>query len=313
MKQDLNNQLPLEDLKRVGLVTEGTLTMEWENVNALKRGNMTNLVELKNIKGDNGFNIDAMNARLSVVDENGANKLRIDPVYKDVQPHPLLSAKEHDQLTNGEVPNVKKEKLDKEGNSVTEVIEFDGLTNQFISYDPRKIKLPEAINNETLSPDKKRKLRDGEAIVLSDGTEVQFRSSDQNGFRSNRNAMVLSLLLDGGLSYLLITGVDRLIGKETPEEKNYSKGYLTALNEVEKQLESRKKSFPNDPTITKGINQVKHEFSKASHSSPVELDQLSENHTEEIKNVLFETDNELHKKDLLKDDKQPAEKTGRTR
>ena len=313
MKQDLNKQLPLEDLKRVGLVNKGTLTMEWENVNALKRGNMTALVELKNIKWDNGFNIDTMNARLSVVDENGTNKLRIDPVYKEVQPHPLLSPKEQNQLTNGEVPNVKKEALDKEGNPVTEVIEFDNLTNQFISYDPRKIKLPEAINNETLTPDKKRKLREGEAIVLADGTEVQFRSSDQNGFRSNRNAMVLSLLSDGGLSYLLITGVGRLMGKETQEEKSYSQGYLTALNEVEKQLESRKKSFPNDPTITKGINQVKHEFSKASHSSPAELDILSKNHTEEIKNVLFETDNEPQKKALLKNDEQPAEKTRRAR
>lgn len=284
MKEVLENQLPLKDLERVGLYKGGSLDIDGDNLNALKRGNMTDLVELKNVKGDNGFEIEAMEARLSVVAENGENKLRIDPVYKDVQKHPLLNEQEHEQLVNGHLPNIKKEVIDREGNATSEIIEFDKLTNQFLSYDPRKIKLPEAINNEVLSPEKKRKLREGEMITLSDGTEVQYRTSDKNGLRSNRNALVLSVLLDGGISYLLVTGIARLMGKETAEEKSYSTGYLTALKEVEKQLERKQQKFPNDKSIANELNVVKHEFSNASAMEPAQLNALRTKDADDVMN-----------------------------
>jgi len=284
MNEQLNNQLPLKDLESVGLYKEGAITMDRENINALKRGNMTDLVELKNVKGNDGFEIEALEARLSVVDQNGESKLRIDPVYKDVQKHPLLSDKEHEQLVSGEVANIKKEVVDRDGNAASEIIEFDNLTNQFLSYDPRKLKIPVAINDENLSPEKKRKLREGEVITLSDGTEVQYRTADKNGLRSNRNALVLSLLLDGGLSYLLVTGISRLMGKQSAEEQSYSKGYLTALKEVEKQLERKQQKFPNDKSIANELNVVKHEFSNASAMSPAQLDTLSIKDADDVKN-----------------------------
>lgn len=284
MNEQLNNQLPLKDLESVGLYKEGAITMDRENINALKRGNMTDLVELKNVKGNDGFEIEALEARLSVVDQNGENKLRIDPVYKDVQKHPLLSDKEHEQLVSGEVANIKKEVVDRDGNAASEIIEFDNLTNQFLSYDPRKLKIPVAINDENLSPEKKRKLREGEVITLSDGTEVQYRTADKNGLRSNRNALVLSLLLDGGLSYLLVTGISRLMGKQSADEQSYSKGYLMALKEVEKQLERKQQKFPNDKSIANELNVVKHEFSNASAMSPAQLDTLSIKDADDVKN-----------------------------
>ncbi|MEN0053577.1 MAG: DUF4099 domain-containing protein [Mucilaginibacter sp.] len=284
MKEQLDNQLPLKDLENVGLFVGGAITMEWDNLNALKRGNMTDLVELKNVKGEDGFEIEAMEARLSVVDDNGQNKLRIDPIYKDIQKHPLLTDQEHEQLVSGKVANVRKETTDKAGNPTTEIIEFDSLTNQFLSYDPRKLKVPESINNEILPPEKKRKLREGEVITLADGTEVQYRTSDKNGLRSNRSALVLSLLIDGGLSYLLITGIARLLGRESAEEKSYSKGYLTALKEVEKQLERKQSKFPNDKSIANEINVVKHEFSNASAMAPAELNALRAKDADDIEN-----------------------------
>lgn len=307
MKEQLDNQLPLKDLENVGLFKGGAITMEWDNINALKRGNMTDLVEIKNVKGEDGFEIAAMEARLSVVDQNGENKLRIDPVYKDIQKHSLLSDQEHEQLISGQVANIKKETIDKGGNPTTEIIEFDNLTNQFLSYDPRKLKIPEAVNNETLTPEKKRKLREGEVITLSDGTEVQYRTSDKNGLRSNRSALVLSLLIDGGLSYLLITGIARLLGKESAEEKSYSKGYLTALKEVEKQLERKQKKFPNDKSIANELNVVKHEFSNASAMAPAELNSLRVKDADDIQNEYNVNDPDHGKNKTVGDDENNLE------
>lgn len=381
MNEQLNNQLPLKDLESVGLYKEGSITMDRDNINALKRGNMTDLVELKNV----GSEIESMKARLSVVDQDGENKLRIDPVYNEIQDHPLLETEEKEKLVNGEQANVKKTgsiygtivshgrdffnfdptekpnyyieiakndnttkhvwgvdleraliesghkigdrvKLNNLGNRPVEVsapvkndngevtsyekkmvnrntwevvnareikpneqdrssvIEYDPQTKQFMSYNPAKLKVPEAINNEKLDFEKKRKLREGEVITLADGTEVQYRTADKNGLRSNRSALVLSLLLDGGLSYLLVTGIGRLLGKQSAEEQSYSKGYLTALKEVEKQLERKQQKFPNDKSIANEINVVKHEFSNASAMSPAQLDTLSIKDADDVKN-----------------------------
>ncbi|SDM82942.1 DUF4099 domain-containing protein [Pedobacter antarcticus] len=381
MKEQLNNQLPLKDLENVGLYKEGSITMDRENINALKRGNMTDLVELKNV----GSEIESMKARLSVVDQDGESKLRIDPVYNEIQDHPLLETEEKENLVKGEQANVKKTgsiygtivshgrdffnfdptekpnyyieiakndnttkhvwgvdleralsesghkigdrvKLNNLGNRPVEVsapvkndngevtsfekkivnrntwevvnareikpneqdrssvIEYDPQTKQFMSYNPAKLKVPEAINNEKLDFEKKRKLREGEVITLADGTEVQYRTTDKNGLRSNRSALVLSLLLDGGLSYLLVTGISRLLGKQSAEEQSYSKGYLTALKEVEKLLERKQQKFPNDKSIANEINVVKHEFSNASAMSPAQLNTLSIKDADDVMN-----------------------------
>lgn len=51
-------------------------------------------------------------------------------------------------------------------------------------------------------------------VELPDGTQFQFSTTDRKGIRSNRNGLVLSVLLDGGLSYLLFTGIGRMLGKK---------------------------------------------------------------------------------------------------
>lgn len=308
MKEEVNTQLPLKELESVGLLRDGAINLSHPDVNALKRGNMTDLVELRNVKGEDGFEIPSMQARLSVVEDSGVNKLRIDPVYNETPKHPLLSDQEHSQLVSGEIANVKKEKYDNDGNAVGEIIEYDKLTNQFISYDPRKLKLPEAINNERLSPDQKRKLREGEVITLADGTEVQYRSSDKNSLLSNRKALVLSILIDGGISYLLITGIAQLMGRSSVQEQNYSKGYLTALKEVEKQLERKQAKFPNDKSIAQDINVVKHEISNASSMSPAQLNTLRAKDTDDVKNEMSVNDPD-DGKIIAEDDEQEIDKS----
>lgn len=390
MEKELENQVLVNELEKHGLVKNGKITLDASDIIALKRGNMTDPVELKNLKGENGFEIDSVRARLSMVNDGEKMRLRKDPVYKEVQNHPLLESKERDQLVNGETANVKKtssisgtildfgkanylfnekekpnyfielgkhdgtsktiwgvdleralqessflkgdkvqlnnlgskkvevdaavrdengkitsfekkmvdrntwevveprpvarNQVGQNGFEKSHVIEYDPQTRQFMDYDPQKLKVPEQINGETLSQEKKKKLKEGEVITLSDGTQVQIRTSDKKGLRSNRGFLVLSILMDGGLSYLLVTGIARLLGIKSKEDKSYSRGYVEALREVDKQLERKQQRFPKDSSILNEINIVKQELKNASKISHDELNALGKKDTNDIEN-----------------------------
>ncbi|WP_332911831.1 hypothetical protein [Algoriphagus boritolerans] len=69
------------------------------------------------------------------------------------------------------------------------------------------------------------------------------------------------------MSYLLITGVQKLLGKESQENKAYSEGYLQAIKEVQKQAERRISRNPNDRDAIRDLNNIKEEYSKISADS----------------------------------------------
>lgn len=260
--------LPMQELKRFGVYRDGKFTIPEEQVRALREGRMTDVVELKNLKGKD-VQIDSLPARLSIVrGADGNPSLRVDPVYQSPNSHPRLSEEEKKQLIEGEVANVRKNYVDRNGNAKTEIIAYDRDTKQFLSYDPRGVQAPETLNGEKLTSEQKRKFKEGEAVELSDGTQFQFSTSDRKGIRSNRNGLVLSVLLDGGISYLLITGVRRMLGAKSSEEQSYSKGYQDGLKKMQQQTERRIALEPNDKDAVRDLNLVKEELSKVSLGSP---------------------------------------------
>ncbi|MGY3055010.1 hypothetical protein ACVWYG_003219 [Pedobacter sp. UYEF25] len=66
---------------------------------------------------------------------------------------------------------------------------------------------------------------------------------DRRGIISSKNALIVSPLLDGGISYLLMNGLNALIGKEGDElkSKDYGKGYERAFRDVKFQFIKDKK------------------------------------------------------------------------
>jgi hypothetical protein len=254
--------LPMHDLKIFGIYKDGKFTIPKEQVQALQEGKMTDVVALKNLKGKD-IQIDNLPARLSIVrGVDGNPSLRIDPVYRSPNSHPQLSTAEKERLIKAEIANIRKNYVDKNGNVRTEIIAYDKDTKQFMSYDPRAVKAPEAINDQKLTSEQKRKYKEGEMVELPDGTQFQFSTTDRKGIRSNQNGLVLSVLLDGGLSYLLLTGIGRMLGRKSGEEQSYSKGYQDALQKVQKQIERRIALNPNDKDALSDRNNVREEMSK---------------------------------------------------
>lgn len=258
------NVLPMKDLEIFGILKDGKFTIPEKEVHALKNGEMTDIVELKDLKGKD-VQIDKLPARLSIVrGEDGNPALRIDPVYRETNANADLSDSERNQLVKKELANLKKSYVDKDGNIQSEIIEYDHRTKQFLSYNPRDIKAPQEVNGEAFSPQQKKQYKEGEVVALSDGTELQLSSSAPKGIRSNNRGLVLSVLLDGGVSYLLITGVQKILGKESQEEKAYSEGYLQAVKQVQKQVERRISRNPKDKDAVRDLNNIKEEYSKIS-------------------------------------------------
>lgn len=258
------NGLPMKDLEIFGVVKNGKFTIPEKEVNALKNGGMTDVVELRDLRGKD-LQIDKLPARLSIVrGEDGNPALRIDPVYKEPKFHPDLSELEQNQLIRKELANIKKSYLDKDGNIQSEIIEYDERTKQFLSYNPRDIKAPQSVNGFELNPQQKKNYKEGETVQLADGTELQLSPSSPKGIRSNKSGLVVSVLLDGGISYLLMTGINKMIGKKSQEEKAYSEGYLQAIKEVQKQVERRISRTPKDLDAVRDLNNIKEEYSKIS-------------------------------------------------
>ncbi|WP_235954928.1 DUF4099 domain-containing protein [Cyclobacterium salsum] len=264
----IEKKLPMQDLKLFGIYKDGKFTIPEEQIRALQDGKMTDVVELKNLKGKD-VQIDSLPARLSIVRGTDGNpSLRIDPVYRSPNSHPQLSKEEKAKLIKEDLANIRKNYVDRDGNVRTEIIAYDKNTRQFISYDPRAVQAPEAVNNEKLTADQKRKFKEGEMVELADGTQFRFSTADRKGIRSNRNGLVLSVLLDGGISYLLLTGLGRMLGKKSSEEQSYTKGYQEGLKTMQKNMERRIAQNPNDKNALRDLNNVRDELSKVSAAHP---------------------------------------------
>jgi hypothetical protein len=228
-------QLPLAEMEKLGLYKDGQIILEPDDLDALLRGRRTELVSLRELKAD-GFEIDQLDAKLSVVpDWDNKLTLKIHPIYKQPQKHEMLLPTEADLLTNGQLTNLSKTYNTPPDKKKTFIVEYDPETREFISYTAEEVQVPDHVNGEFLDQKQKELFRKGEIVTLSDGTRLQHRASESKGIVSDRAALILSVLLDGGISYLLIRGIRNLLNSKTAQRDGNSEDFLETLKGMEKQ------------------------------------------------------------------------------
>jgi len=219
-------QIPYQELDRVGL-----RDISQEDLNALLSGGRTGIVRLKNFEED-GIKIMNMDAKLSLrQNEQGGIDLLYHPVYRQAKETEYLTGTEAEKLMDGEMVNLDKV-IEIDGRKKEVLIEFDKDTNEFIITDTERILAPDFVNNEELTPEQKLKFKKGQEVELSDGTKLRFTNTDPNGIRSNKLHLIASLLVDGGLSYMLYKGLKALGPKEPKVSEDYSRGYYNALEDM---------------------------------------------------------------------------------
>jgi len=149
----------------------------------------------------------------------------------------------------------------------TFLFEYDRETKSFVGVDAEKITVPETLDGQQLSTEQKRDFREGRPIAMPDGTSAQASPKEKNGIRSNRRMLVASVLLDGGISFLLYHAIKALVkNRKTAEQKErdvYSKGYLDAINKVRADLQKRLQLRPKDREAARDIAILDGELARA--------------------------------------------------
>jgi hypothetical protein len=231
-------QLPIADFNALNLVRDGKPILDENDLQALLSGGRTEMMELKNLEYG-GFQIAALKAKLSLdKQKDGKLQLFIHPIYSQVQAPDYLTDSESEKLEEGEIANLEKTITDKDGRKKEVLVEFDSETNEFIITDTEQIWVPDQVNGEILSMDQKERYRKGKEVELSDGTRFQYTGNDPKGVRSNKLALVASIMIDGGLSFMVYHGLKAMFGeKHDQKSKEYSKGYDQAIKDMKNQKE----------------------------------------------------------------------------
>ena len=226
------SELPLSQFEALGIYRDGQLLLEPEEISTLLSGRRTTLVSLNELKGTD-FSIERLDARLSLHRGlSGAVELLIHPIYKNTLAHPLLNDQEMQELVSGSKSFIGKAIEREEGLAVMYNIEYDETTRDFVGYYVSKVQAPERVNGMLLSEEEKSSFQRGELIELSDGTKLQHRATEPKGMLSDRKALVLSVLLDGGISYLLLRGINSISGAHEQRDHK-TPAFNAALSEME--------------------------------------------------------------------------------
>lgn len=221
--------LPLEDLEKLGLYKDGDLKLKPEDIESLLSGRRTDMVSLKGLQVD-GIEIDKLDAKLSLYrDELNNITLQIHPIYNKPQKHPLLTSLENEALISGEVNLISKLHKTKDDNIITVNIEYDKQTKDFVSYDPSRLPQIIEVNGLPLSASQQEDFRKGKLIELQDGTKFQHSATDSQGILSDRKRLILSVLIDGGLSYLIFRELKNLRANMHEQTEGLTKNYNETL------------------------------------------------------------------------------------
>jgi len=229
------DDLPVKDLETIGLASGGQLLLNVDDLKALLSGRRTGLLELQDLEADN-IKIKSINAKISLKpNETGKLDLLIHPIYRNAVRPEFVNEAEAAQLQKGEVGSLLKITLDNHGKRKEMLIEYDPETKEFIVSDTDKILAPDMVNNEFLTPAQKDNYRKGREVKIADGTKFSYSAVDRQGIRSNRLMLIASLMIDGGLSYMVYKGLNALFNRKRDEKAaaKLSPGYYQALKDIE--------------------------------------------------------------------------------
>jgi len=220
----------MEELQKLGVADRNGLHIDEDDLEALLNGRRTDMLRLENLE-QQGLHIPALDAKLSLRrNADGGVELLAHPTYKFAEGPEYLTDTEIESLEKGEVVNVVKTISDGEGDKHEVLVEFDKDTNEFITVGTGKIFPPDEINGIPLTQQQKKDYRKGKEVEIEDGTTIQYSAKDKQAIRADRLALIASVLIDGGVSYVLFKGLNALFNKT--QHKEPGKNFHTALEKM---------------------------------------------------------------------------------
>jgi hypothetical protein len=226
------DDIPVAEFENIGLSKDGRISLAEYDLKALLSGHRTNLIRLHDLE-DGDIKIMNLDAKLSLQrNQTGGLDLLIHPVYREMMTPAYVTDDEAEKLSTGELSTLDKV-VEIAGEKKEVLIEFDKDTREFVITDTERILAPDLVNNEQLTAEQKRQFKKGKEVELPDGTKLRFSATAAEGIRSNRLHLIASLIIDGGISYVLFKGLKALSSKkEDKVSEDYSRGYYRALEDM---------------------------------------------------------------------------------
>lgn len=226
------DDIPVAEFENIGLSKDGRISLAEYDLKALLSGHRTNLIRLHDLE-DGDIRIMNLDAKLSLQrNQTGGLDLLIHPVYREMMMPAYVTDDEAEKLATGELSALDKV-VEINGVKKEVLIEFDQDTREFVITDTERILAPDLVNNEQLTAEQKRQFKKGKEVELPDGTKLRFSATAAEGIRSNRLHLIASLIIDGGISYLLFKGLKALSSKkEDKVSEDYSRSYYEAFEDM---------------------------------------------------------------------------------
>jgi hypothetical protein len=238
--------LPLAELESVGLVKDGRFNVSQDVQEALLAGRRTEMLRFDNLESED-MKIPKLDAKVSIQPkEDGTLELLIHPIYKEASYPSFLNDMDAEELQNGQSSSISKIIPDGKGGEKEILVEYDGETKEFVITDSQMITVPDWVNNVGLTAEQKQRYRKGKEVELEDGTIIQHASTDSHGIRSNKLALVASVIIDGGISYMLHKGLNKLFNQPADDRgrAKLSENYKEALNDMRGETNELTPVFP---------------------------------------------------------------------
>lgn len=144
------------------------------------------------------------------------------------------------------------------------LFELDAKDKTIKHIDTTKYEL-QTVNGHTLSEKQLQLLRKGKEVKLDDETTIQLSpkaDNEKNLSASVKVLLITSLALDGGITFLIIKGIQKLAKMQEENHKQHeSQKYLTELQKLKSFLQSKAEQYPDNKQIITDLNIVGKEIS----------------------------------------------------
>lgn len=129
------------------------------------------------------------------------------------------------------------------------ILEFDDTAKSFNVIESGKIDRIKSVNGHSLTEEEKLELKEGNEISINGDTKLKVSPSKSSPLESNKKLLLLSMMLDGGMSFVLIKGFELL--KEQRESQKIKEQLATKevaqneaqVKELEKKLEENNNNY----------------------------------------------------------------------
>ncbi len=153
----------------------------------------------------------------------------------------------------------------------SKIFELDLKDKTIKDLDTTKYEL-QTVNGKTLSEKQLQQLRKGKEVKLDDETTIQLSPKADNDKKlssSVKALLITSVMIDGGITFMLIKGIQKLAKMQEDNRKQLeSWKYLDELQKLKGFLQSKAEQYPDNKKIISDLNVVSKEISNIQSKNP---------------------------------------------